>query len=301
MTLCLAWKQRGDIYFASDSRLTEADKSVVTDDATKIFKVGVEIFGPVPSETPDEPEELIHQTTFGICFAGSYLNGSILADTIEEVLSNIQASPYSDISIENLSDIAFAIYKQVSAQLMQIHREKGLSKVLIGGYCPTKKEFKLYQFSPKDLISGQALEFEKQEITLTNKPVFIGDSSAIKKAEELLEKVSKDYTYFHLLREIIQDETIKTVGGNIQCGLFRHSNFKTYGIIEYSLYENEYKRQQVKDDYKFRGLSLNFDDNELRKGDINIHKTFFNPFESERQMFFKQILENNDIIIDTPF
>jgi hypothetical protein len=57
----------------------------LTNDSTKIFKVGVEIYGPVCSEEPEIPEPLLHQTTFGLCFTGSYLNGSLLADSIEEV------------------------------------------------------------------------------------------------------------------------------------------------------------------------------------------------------------------------
>jgi hypothetical protein len=58
---------------------------------------------------------------------------------------------------------------------------------------------------------------------------------------------------------------------------------------------------QVKDSYKFRGLSLDFDDNELRRGEINIRKMFFNPFEGEREEFYKQISENIDKHVDKLF
>jgi hypothetical protein len=294
MTLCLAWKQGSQIHFASDSRLTDGDGSITTEDASKVFKIGVVIYGPIPSERPEEKEPLIHQSTFGLCFAGSYLNGSILAGTIEEVLSNIQATPYSDISIENLSNIAFAVYKQVSTQLMQIHCKKGLSRVMLGGYCPITSEFKIYLFSPKELVQGELLDFEKQEIVLADNAYFIGDSPAIKKAVKLSANLGKNYTYFHILRDIIRDREINTVGGNIQCGLFTPTTFKTYGLVEYSTFEDEYGITQVKDSYKFRGLSLDLDDNELRSGNIHIHKAFFNPFEHERNEYFEKSFESID-------
>lgn len=302
MTLCLAWKQGQEIYFASDSRLTDTQKSVLTNDATKIFKVGVEIYGPVRSEEPEIPEPLLHQTTFGLCFTGSYLNGSLLADTIEEVLSNLQGTPeYSDFSIDNLTDIAFAIYKQVSKQLTEIHRENGLTEVLFGGYCPVNSEFKLYKFYPKPLISNETLDYEKEELNLNGQTILIGDKSAKEKAGELLKNLNRQYSHFHLLRDVINNTDIPTVGGNIQAGLFRPIKFKTYGIVEYSTFEDDYGMLQVKDSYKFRGLSLDFDDTELRKGNINIKKTFFNPFEHEREEFFNQVFKSIDEHVDKLF
>jgi hypothetical protein len=91
----------------------------------------------------------------------------------------------------------------------------------------------------------------------------------------LLEKINNDYSHFHLLREVINDLSIKTVGGNIQAGLFRTNRFKTYGIVEYSTFKDEFGILQVKDSYKFRGLSLDIEDNELRKGNLHIQKPFF--------------------------
>ena len=290
MTLCLAWKRGQEIFFASDSRLTDTQKSVLTNYATKIFKVGVEIYGPVRSEEPELPEPLLHQTTFGLCFTGSYLNGSLLADTIEEVLSNLQGtSEYSDFSIDNLTDIAFAIYKQVSKQLTEIHRENGLTEVLFGGYCPVNSEFKLYKFYPKPLIDSEPLDYEKEEVNLDGQTIFIGDKAAKEKAGELLNNINREYSHFHLLRDVINNIDVPTVGGNIQAGLFRPYKFKTYGIVEYSTFEDDYGMLQVKDSYKFRGLSLDFDDTELRKGNITIKKTFFIPFEHEREEFFNQV------------
>jgi hypothetical protein len=299
MTLCLAWKNNNEIHFASDSRLTDKNKIAVTNDATKIFKIGVEIYGPIDSDNPNNSEKLIHRTNFGLCFTGSYLNGSLLADTMEEILTNIQGAPnYSDYSIENLTDIAFAVYKQVSIQLMEINGIDGLSEVLIGGYCPIENHFKLFKFSPNPIIAGQELSFQKTTINLESEIVFIGDKSAKTEAKKLIKKLGKNYSKFHLLRDIIKNNSISTVGGNIQAGLFSNCNFKTYGIVEYSLIENDYGNETVESKFKFRGLIIDFDDSELRKGFINIRKTFFNPFEHEREEYFKKIQDDLQSEID---
>lgn len=286
MTLCLAWKIRDEVYFISDSRLTEGNQRTITDTATKVFKVDVEIYGARDSNKPDEEEPLIFQTKYGICFAGSYLNGSLIADSIEEILSNIQASPYSDYSISNLSDLAFAVYKQVSKQLAETNGAFGLSEMLFGGYCLMKESFHLFNFRPLPLEQDKLIEFEKTEIILGDQPVLLGDLQAKEAANELLKNINREYTYFHLLRDLIKDQSLPTVGGNIQSGIFYPSTFKTYGIVEYTADENEWGLLDVKDNYRFRGLNLDFDDSELRKGDLNIHKNFFNPFESERNALF---------------
>lgn len=296
MTLCLAWKQGEKVFFASDSRLTQGDTRI-TDIATKIFKIGVEIYGTRDAEAPDLQEQLLHRTNFGFCFTGSYLNGSLLADTMEEVLSNLQGAPeISDLSINNLSDIAFTVYKQISTQLMEINREKGRSEVLLGGFCPVDHNFRLYKFSSS---IGQSINFIKEEIALQDRGlILIGDQNAKDKANELAEDLSGQYTHFHLLRDLIKDTDVPTVGGNIQAGLFSSSDFKTYGIAEYFLEENEDGLPKVKYNYKFRGLSLDFDDNELRSGYVNVKKNLFNPFENERIELYKQVDDSIEKSID---
>ncbi len=109
MTLCLAWKQNSGIYFASDSRLMTNGRSVLTDNATKIFKIDVEVRGVSPNE------ELIHRTNFGLCFAGSYLNGSIIADFISgDSVEYTSQSLFRLFNREFSQIIAVVIYKSVS-------------------------------------------------------------------------------------------------------------------------------------------------------------------------------------------
>ncbi len=99
-----------------------------------------------------------------------------------------------------------------------------------------KQRFKLYKFSAT--VSNN-VQFNKDEIHLTTQTILLGDKNAKQKANELLKKLGKRYTHIHLLREVIQNSSVTTVGGQIQCGLFRNNMFKTYGIIEYEKYQDE--------------------------------------------------------------
>jgi len=294
MTLCLAWKQGNEIFFTSDSRLTDPNYAIVTNDATKIFKIDVRIFGPSSADNPGMPDPLLHETTFGMCFSGSFLNGSIIVDTIEEVLSNIQGSPqYSDFSINNLIDIALSIYRQISIQLMGIHRQYGLSTVLIGGYCPINNDFHLYQFKSRQETPNSEILFEKNEINFDEaNPYMIGDQTAQNMAANLFGSVAGNYTYFHLMREIIRNQEVPTVGGNIQAGKFNSTEFKTYGIAECEIEHTEHG-PQIKDKYKFRGHSIDFSEEALSQGNISIRKNLFNPFQHERDEHFADIMKNH--------
>jgi hypothetical protein len=276
---------------AADSRLTSGARRT-TDDATKIFKVGIEIYGATPAAGPrDALPELLHRATFELCFAGSYLNGSLLADTMEEVMSSIQGAPgISDFSIGNLSSIAFAIYKQVSRQLMEINGHHGLAEVLLGGTCPVSNMFHMYRFYPVSPQPGGMVEFAKEEIILGRQLYFLGDGAA--KGRALVTKLNRQYSPYHLLREVIQDASAPTVGGNIQTGVFDPTGFKNNGIMEYTQFTDEFGNAQVKDTFRFRNLLLDLDANELRSGNINIMKSFVNPFETEREDYFQRILDD---------
>lgn len=293
MTLCLAWKQGNEVFIASDSRLSNYN-GIVSDDASKIFKIEVKIYGPMPANQKNATEPLLIQTTYGMCFSGSYLNGSTIADTIEEVLSNIQGSPErSDFSIEALIDIAFSIYKQVSNQLMAIHNQFGLSTVLIGGYCPLNSEFGLFRFKASQANPNEPIVFENLKINLEEEGIYyIGDQTAIERSIELSKNLEENYTYFHVLREIIRDNNFRSVGGNIQAAKFHPTSFETFGIAEHSVAETE-AGPQIVDKYTFRGFALDLDQEAVEKYNLIIKKKMFNPFQHERDEQFKRIMRDH--------
>jgi hypothetical protein len=285
MTLCMAWKQNSKFYFASDSRLTGDNNNEITDDATKIFKIEAKIYGPMERE--DDRPSLLMQRRFGMCFAGSYLNGSILAQASEGILSGISVTSISEISIDDLSKILFNVYRQISYELGLRHGFAGLAEVLFGGYCPKTNAFKLYKFSWR-YDDNNVVEYYREECAIGNQPILLGDGK--EKALQKITDINNEYTCFHLLRDMICDESIISVGGPIQVGVFFENSFDVNGVIEYSFHEDGNGVRTLIEKYTFRGFDLNFDNNEFGLGHIINNNIFEDPFFKERDAYFNDDL-----------
>jgi hypothetical protein len=291
MTLCLAWKDKSKYYFSSDSRLRN-ESGIITDKASKIFKINIRILGPSNREKTNTANEILLDSSYGLCFAGSYLNGSLLADTMNQVLTNLQGAPnFSDFSFSNLSNIAFNIYKQVSTQLMEINQINGLSNVLFGGHCIEKSKYIFYEFGFK--VNAQ-IDFYKNELNDNDFPKYIGDNTAKGKATELAQNLGTNYSHFHILRDIIVDTEINTVGGDIQTGIFENKKFDTHGILEYHIENNAHNFSEVKTEFKYRGIKIDYDNLEQSSGNIHRSISFINPFENERNQYHKEIIRGID-------
>lgn len=294
MTLCLAWKRGHSISFASDSRLSSADGSVTTDIATKIFKLNVKIYSV-------EKKELLYDLQYGLCFCGSYLNGSLLADTISEILSALEIKETDTIDAETIIQIAFEIFQDVSTHLMAIHGKYGLSNVIIGGQCPKSKEFKIFQFTWAYKADGTGIDFILKVENFEEPIIFIGDSNAVELAMQLKDKISYDkaplYTEYHLLRDIINNPDVKGVGGEIQTGHFVNGNFKTFGMVDYEIFPlpGNDNLHWVKGVYTFRGIPISRALDNLKNVTVRTGKVFMAPFidkEKELQEQAKKMNEN---------
>lgn len=291
MTLCAAWLNDGELVLASDSKLT-GDETTVSEGAPKVFDVRLRIKGASNSERPQDEEPVLYDSCCGICFSGSYLSGSSIADSIGYVLSNLQGAwQISDFSMSNVSEIAFQVYRQVSEQQMQIHNRAGLIKALFTGYCPESRALMLYKFDVEK--EGDEIKFRKELISLSDTPVFIGDTFAVNKAEELQRKLSDHYSMFHLLRAVIKDREIDSVGGPIQAGSFKNGEFRLYGLMQYEEEEDDFGFKGVKQNMSFRSFSLDLNDSNLRTGNVNILISLFTPFEQERNQMIKETNEHN--------
>ncbi|MCF2496120.1 hypothetical protein [Dyadobacter chenhuakuii] len=286
MTLCLAWKNNENLSLMSDSRLT-GPNGIVTDNANKVFTIIV---------TVSKNKDVVFESTYGMCFAGSYLNGSNLANTISELTSNIKI--YSDeiINFDKISEISFILYEHISKHLVGINRERGVSEVFFTGVCPETGEINLSKFYSQIGQEG-ILEFKREDIKLENNQlIYLGDASAIEMAEKLKMKIKYPYTEFHLLDEIIKDENISTVGGCIQYGCIVADKFRTYGIVDHELYmpqdETETHKEYFKviDKFNFRSIPFNWEDSKLSKLKIHLGKVFMAPFIDRK----KSVQEESD-------
>jgi len=276
MTLCLAWKIENNIYFASDSRISRMLNSnfiTISDTAPKIFSIPVRIYR--------SQFDLLYDKDWGICLAGGYIAGSGYADTLSEVLSNLQiANNDSKIDYKIIIKIAFDIYEQISRELVETGNKEALAKILITGICPIDNNEFLFEFGFKILETGieyysKEFDFNEYEMNL------IGDDNAINYFKENLKR-HNTLDYFRLLKEICRNTDIKTVGGNLQAGVLQKTHpkyFSIHGIIESKLELNDDSKWCVKNNWLFRSIELN---PQLIKDKVHVRTIFLSPFEKER-------------------
>lgn len=299
MTLCLAWKKDKNLNLMSDSRLT-GEEGTITDNANKVFTIKISAY-----KKTDTESQLVFDSAYGMCFAGSYLNGSNLADTISELTSNINIYNDERINFARISEIAFILYEYISKHLMEINREKGFSEVFFTGYCPELKVNKLSKFFSR-LEEDGSIKFYSENVEIEdNQFAYLGDESAIVLAESLIGKIKYPYSEFHLLDEIIKDTNISTVGGCIQYGCIVADKFRTYGIVDHELYipqnntETYIENFRVTDKFNFRSIPFNWEDSKLSKLKISLGKVFMAPFIDRKKLVQEESDKQNQQIHNT--
>src|ERR1039457_1073883 len=174
MTLCIAWKENNQIHFASDSRatigLTEFDPCV------KVVSVPVKILGPI--NTNDQYPDQIYEQNIGLCFAGSFLNAYTIKETLIHTLSSLQAIPgVTDVSMDQICNLISKFYGFVSKKLMRAIFDKGLSVLLVTGYCPKLSKIRTFKF---DFHLNTSLTTSCTEILLNNNDIeFVGSGGNV--------------------------------------------------------------------------------------------------------------------------
>jgi hypothetical protein len=295
MTLCLAWMRKGEISFASDSRLTDSNGQIATDIASKIFTINVTIYS--------EAKNIIRlNNRYGMCFTGSYLNGSIMADTMGELLSNLVMPDDQTIDAETIIKIGFEIYQDVSNHLMSIHGKNGLTTMWITGTCPKEKRNLIFKFSWQYSDDGQAILFTMEEALFDEQLIFIGDQAATEQAGQLKHKIDfskgyfKDnYTEYHLLREIINNPEIPSVGGAMQTGHLLRGQFSTFGMVDYEIVAiPDTSLYIVKNIYTFRGIPLVRAIETINTLTINTRKLSMAPFTEVQQQLQAKVNNMNN-------
>ena len=289
MTLCLTWKNNNDIYFASDSRITRRaylDYIVTSNTAPKIFSIPIRIYS--------ADLKLYYDKDWVFCLAGGYISATGYADTLSEVLSNLQiADPFSDVDYLKILNIAFNIYEQIGKQLVETGNREALAKILITGVCPkdSKRNF-VYEFGYQ--VQYHGITYYSKEIDLDEYEMhFIGDDTAIEYFKEKLQKHHAKH-YFKLLKEICNNEDFPTVGGHLQAGILKldaPKHFSIYGILESELEMDNNNFWTVKDNWFFRSIQLK---PELFEGNIHVRKAFLMPFDSERNALFDEANNRNE-------
>jgi hypothetical protein len=240
MTLCVAWKTKGYVHFASDSRLSFTEVSYA-DVAIKVLSLRIRLYPPHDEGTTRTPDL---QSEIGMCFAGSSVNSLVIKETIEEILKDITYAPgSSDSSMEGIARLIFRVYENISRQLAATDLgTKALATLIITGYCAEERRVRTYHLS----VTSRN-EYSMTEILTANAGhLFIGTRQATAMAERLLPSPPSDRDYLNALKGVI-DAGVTGVGGAIQYGTFASGRFKVSGVT------------MMKDDVQYMrgGIDLN--------------------------------------------
>lgn len=209
---------------ASDSRLTIANNSYA-DVGIKVLPLAYRIWEPSHGNTAFD-RKVAFEGELGLCFAGSAVNSLMIKESVATLLLELQYAPgYTDVSLEGICKFIFTAYKAISHQICETSvGRNGSADFIICGKCQISNKLRAFRFS-----TDKSNKHSLTEALLDADHEFLGSGAAhINKNE----KPPHHLYYFNVLREIILNESVPTVGGNIQYGVLYENGFKTYGIVE---------------------------------------------------------------------
>ena len=274
MSLCVAWRWKNEVSFASDSCIAQADKGV-NHLGIKLATIPVRIVSARDAETGHIDERF--RADFGLAFSGSYLAGYIIREALSEVLSHLQFIAPTDA---NAADVE----RHHTARLRESFAFGHDLDFLIGGRCPATGRVKVF----KHLVSDDS---DPKYAEVLNDGAFA--YTAIGAGEERFRELLEDdlarppcavhFAVFERLRDVIRDPTIPSVGGSIQRGTFENGEFELFGVMEHDLTGAAPKALP-----SIRGLVMD----EIYEGqnpdDFFVYYSFKAPFQGDLEKLFKQ-------------
>jgi hypothetical protein len=247
MTLVIAQRQKDKVSLSADSRLTIEGTGF--DSAIKVFSVPFRLRG--ITKSPEDRDKWEFEYHFGVAIIGSTLNAYTVKESIREVLANLQyPTNASDVSMIGIGHLILKVYEDVSDQLASIMRERGLSEIIVAGYCIIKKRIRFLRFY---FDMSLKIEYKFEEILIDEGLAFFG--SGRKVAEKIYES-NKDLSPLEIVKYSIDSGENNTIGGPPQHGFFKEKNFKVSGVYEKIVDE---KKGQVTTKHFLRGIRFEQD------------------------------------------
>ena len=155
------------------------------------------------------------------------MNSLTIKESVVEVLNSLQYAPgYTDTSMAGIANFIFTAYRMISREVCASSLgPNGRANILIGGQCTATNTLRVF------LLSTDNSNVHSLTETLINtNHIFIGAGAS--EAGRRLPQNPSDLDYFNVLKYVIDDSNVPTVGGHIQYGRFRGNRFIVYGIVE---------------------------------------------------------------------
>jgi hypothetical protein len=237
VTIVVLWYREkiDELWCASDSRISN-DTTTLTDSGAKIFPISVHC---QTLNKLGEWEEF-GVFKFGFAYAGSTLsalNSLALSSACTQNLcmKNGTKEPPSLESIVNLFQKISEYYiRDISSR--NIGSESNINQYFfesfIFGFCPKEKEYRAFALKPK--IDKGSFLLQKEIVNvkpLTFYPIGSGTSSFVNLSREL-DNTHPDPGVLSTLKELLNRETIRDVGGYFQIGVSSRKGFNLIPILD---------------------------------------------------------------------
>jgi len=275
MTLCVAWKDKFNIHFASDSRIINGDK--YSDYGIKVIPIPVKVFS--PTEHTTGIATVAFEKTYGMCFAGSFTGAYVIREFLIVILQRLQYIPgWIDISFDNICKL---IYKYYSHLLKNIHNELDYDHSVdffISGYCPANKRIKLAKFfiDYGENIDSYNPKYHTYEEGPIKEAIGTGNELFEFKFEKLESIADFNIRILNAMKQAIEANAVQSVGGSVQYGRFDNNfDFSTYGIADYVLEEGKY----LKIKHCIAGINMNGDEFDPKDSELHFMGEFIDPFK----------------------
>lgn len=296
MTLVIAARKNGHVHFVSDSRVTFGDQGFC-DIGIKIFSNPVKVMSAIDPFTNESTTDYEHNV--GIAVIGGAINSYLIKDTIYEILQNVQHNSLNPrFSFEEVAKLVFKVYKRTSEELSFL-RNNSLCSVLLGGYCSEMDTIRIFKFEP-NMNEENIWSYNFSEFLSEDGVEFFGKG---KERAIAINSIEQDLSPFEIMKMVIQDEDVPSVGGGIQYGGFHDKDFRILGIEDYSVNPDGSFKEHL---YTLRGISLYKNDFNYKDCDLHINYKFLRAFQKDIEMIKRKDIEGlsdnfiNDIFDGDP-
>jgi hypothetical protein len=222
MTLCMVWRTRDNICFASDSRLSFGSNRC--DAGIKVSRVP---FSVLSVGEPGQADPVVASGDLGMAFAGSASAALMTKVALAEVVRVMQGIPdYHDMGMESISDVMFRGFRVTSRSIGSAIFGAVATCVVFSGNCAVQQRLRAFRMEV-DRTNNHSI----REVlpAVGDLEVFgSGEPSARRK----LPSKPDSKNIIGVLRAVINDPNIDDVGGNIQYGDFKGSIFQPAGVAE---------------------------------------------------------------------
>lgn len=278
MTLVIAHRLNNHISLSSDSRISFGTAGHI-DYGIKVFSVPVKIYSPTSSET--NITNLDYDYKLGLAVVGSAINAYTVKESVYEILQHLQYLPgYTDLSMEGIAGLVFKVFKKTTLDLGDIIQANGICELILAGYCPIQNKVRIFKFSCD--TSTYPIRPFHEEILLANGIEFFGSG---KTEANNIHTQNINLSPLHIIRQVINDGKVASVGGGLQYGEFVINNFTIYGVENYELNDDGTFKEYL---YTLRGINLYKDEFERDDDGFHVAYKFKRPFEQEIKDIWRQ-------------